>query len=115
MIRLSEIIRKTGEKKSKDKMSPAPKAIKIKKDKKIKRNKESLQEIQKIYEDAILRLNQIMNNIIQGKAIEGREVVNLARKIVARLRVNSDKLLSLISKQSPLRLRSDVKGSVTPS
>lgn len=100
MVRLSEIIRKTEEKKSKDRASLVSKATKIKKDEKTKRNKESIQAIQKIYEDAILQINQIMNDIIQGKAIKGREVVNLAKKIVERIRINSDILLSLVNKFS---------------
>ncbi|MFQ6083740.1 MAG: HD-GYP domain-containing protein [Candidatus Aminicenantia bacterium] len=93
MVRLSEIIRKKiAEKKSQDKIDPVSEAIKIKKD------EESMLEIQKIYEDIILYIKQIMNDIREGKTIEGREIVNIAEKIVDNLHINSDILLSLINK-----------------
>ena len=98
MVRLSEIIRKTAEKKSQKKTDLVSKTARTGKGKRIKRKKESIKEIQKVYEDAILQMRHVMNDIKQGKSIKGRKVVNIAKKIVEIIRIRRDLLLSLINK-----------------
>jgi len=91
MIKLSEIIRKKSGVKTKEEQAIISEALKI------RETKEGLPEIKKIYEDAVLRTGLIMNDMKRGEIIEGKEVSDIAEKIVATLRLNNNMLVSLVS------------------
>jgi putative nucleotidyltransferase with HDIG domain len=91
MVKLSEIIRKAGEEKPKEKKLIVAEAVKAKKE------LQTLPEIKKTYQNAILGIKQIMNDIRKGKTIEGRKVFNIAEKIVDTIKINKNILLSLIN------------------
>lgn len=92
MIKLSEIIRKKTEgEEIQNKPGLISEVIEIKK------AKESLPEIKKLYEDAILEINLIMNDIREGKNIEGKEIAIIAEIFVNRLCVAHNTLLSLVN------------------
>jgi len=93
MIKLSEIIRKTAEEKPQEKPGLISEVIKIKKNK----DKESLLDLKKIYEEAILEVRLIMNDLKEGKVVEGKRVTNISEKIVEWLSIDKDMLLSLIN------------------
>ena len=91
MVKLSEILRKSTIIGYEEKPGIISEAIETKKD------KQSLAEIKKIYEDVILHLMLILDKIKEGKAVEGRKVTNLAEVIIDVLRDSSDILLSLVN------------------
>ncbi len=88
MVRLSEILRKAEEKKSPDNESIVTEAVKLKKE------LESLPGAKRVYEDAIVRIRTILNDIKAGKVIEGKEVFSIAGDIVNGLQTNYNMLLS---------------------
>jgi HD-GYP domain-containing protein (c-di-GMP phosphodiesterase class II) len=91
MVKLSEIIRKPEKEKPKRKPGLITEVIKT------KREEESFSGIKKIYEEAIHHLRNIMNDIQEGKTVEGRNVINLAEKIIESLRINKNILISLVN------------------
>lgn len=91
MVKLSEIIRKAGEEKPKEKKLLVAEVVKAKKE------LQTLPEIKKVYENAILGVKQIMNDIRKGKTIEGKKVTDVAEKIIDTLKINKNIMLSLIN------------------
>jgi len=91
MVKLSEIIRKTGEEKPQDKPGLISEAAKKKDD------MDDLAETKKVYEDAIIHLRPILNEVAKGKTIQGEEIVSIAEVILEQIRIGNDTLLSLIN------------------
>jgi HD-GYP domain-containing protein (c-di-GMP phosphodiesterase class II) len=91
MVKLSEIIR--GPEKEKPKRRPGLISEVIK----TKREEESFPGIKKSYEYAIHQLKSLMNDIKEGKTVEGRKVVNLADKIIESLGMNKNILISFVN------------------
>jgi len=94
MVKLSDILRKTKEEKSAEKPEFLTEVIKAKKD------EEDFPENQKIYGDAISDLKNLMNDLREGKTIEGTRVTSIAEKIVQRLKLSKYMFLSLINEPS---------------
>ncbi len=90
MVKLSEIIRKSTGTKLEEKPHLISEAFEIKKD------KESLSEIKKTYEDMVLHLMLIMDEIKDGKSVAVGKVSSLAEIITDLLRADSNMLLSLV-------------------
>jgi len=101
MVRLSEILRKTEEKKSLDKENIVTEAVKLKKE------LESLPGAKKVYEDAIIRTKTILDDIKAGEIIDGKEIFSVARKIVVGLQTNYKMLLSLLNIFTPFEEKED--------
>jgi len=91
MVKLSEILKKPEEEKPKRKPGIITEVIKT------KREEESFPGVKKLYEDAIHHLRSIMNDLRKGKTVEGRNVVNLAEKIIESLRINKNILISFVN------------------
>jgi len=89
MVRLSELIKKSREKKTKDDI--LTEAFNLKPD------TESPLGIRRIYEDTVDDLRKIMLDVKDGKTIEAKELENLADKIVDMLQVKIDTFLSLVN------------------
>jgi len=90
MIKLSDILRKTKEEKLPRKPRLITEVIKTKKE------EENIVEFQKIYKNAISDLKLIMDDLQEGKTVEGRRVTSIVEKILERLEIKKDMLLSLI-------------------
>jgi len=90
MVKLSEIIRKSTGIKYEEKPGLISEAFEIRK------NKESLSEIKKTYEDMVLHLMLIMDEIKEGKSVAGGKIGSLAEIITDLLRADSNMLLSLV-------------------
>ncbi|NIO49836.1 MAG: HD domain-containing protein [Candidatus Aminicenantes bacterium] len=90
MVKLSEIIRKSSGLKYEEKPRLISEAFEIRK------NKESLSEIKKTYEEMVLHLMLIMDEIKEGKSVAGGKVGSLAEIITDLLRADSNMLLSLV-------------------
>ena len=101
MVRLSEILRKAEIKKSQDKESTVTEAVKLKKE------MESLPGTKKIYEDAIISIKTILNDIKDGQTIEAREIFSVGRKIVDGLQTDYNMLLSLLNIFTPVEEKED--------
>ncbi|MBA7683034.1 Cyclic di-GMP phosphodiesterase [subsurface metagenome] len=56
-----------------------------------------MHEMKKIYEDAIVDLRNIMDDILEGKKITGRRVFSIAERIALHLRVEKNTLVSFIN------------------
>jgi HD-GYP domain-containing protein (c-di-GMP phosphodiesterase class II) len=91
MVRLSEIIKKNKEKKPPEKRVSIAEVVQVKPD------EISPQEIEEIYESAILRIKQIMDVIFQGKTKEWREIVQIAEDIVDKFIIKDEVFLSLVN------------------
>jgi len=91
MVKLSEIIRKPKKEKPKRKRGLITEAIKT------KREEVSFPGIKELYEEAILQLKSIMNDIREEKIVQGGKVVNIAEKIVEALRINKNVLISFVN------------------
>ena len=90
MVKLSEIIRKSTGEKYEEKPALISEAFETRK------NKESLSEIKKTYEDMVLHLMLIMEEIKEGKNVAGGKIGSLAEIIADLLRADSNMLLSLV-------------------
>lgn len=90
MVKLSEIIRKSAGTKYEERPGLISEAFEIKK------NKESLAELKKTYEDMVLHLMLIMDEIKEGKTVAERKIGSLADIITDILRADSNMLLSLV-------------------
>jgi HD-GYP domain-containing protein (c-di-GMP phosphodiesterase class II) len=90
MVKLSEIIRKSTGLRYEEKPGLISEAFEIRK------NKESLSEIKKTYEDMVLHLMLIMEEIKDGKSVAGGKIGSLAEIITDLLRADSNMLLSLV-------------------
>jgi len=90
MVKLSEIIRKSTGTKYEAKPSLISDAFEIKK------HKESLAELKKTYEDMVLHLMLIMDEIRAGKTLAQGKIGSLAEIITDLLRVDNNMLLSLV-------------------
>ena len=90
MVKLSEIIRKSAGTKYEERPGLISEAFEIKK------NKESLAELKKTYEDMVLHLMLIMDEIKEGKTVAERKIGSLAEIITDILRADSNMLLSLV-------------------
>jgi len=90
MVKLSEIIRKSTGIKYEEKPRLISEAFEIRK------NKESLAEIKKTYEDMVLHVMLIMDEIKEGKSVAGGKIGSLAEIITDLLRADSNMLLSLV-------------------
>jgi HD-GYP domain-containing protein (c-di-GMP phosphodiesterase class II) len=90
MVKLSEIIRKSTGMKYEAKPGLISEAFEIRKD------KESLSEIKKTYEDMVLHLMLIMEEIKEGKSVAGGKVGSLAEIITDLLLADRNILLSLV-------------------
>jgi HD-GYP domain-containing protein (c-di-GMP phosphodiesterase class II) len=93
MVKLSDVLRKAQESETKDKdkpglMSEAAKA---------KEASIDIHETKKIYENAIIDLRELMDDVLKGNKIQGERVFNIAEKIVYHLRVDKDTLVSFIN------------------
>lgn len=91
MVKLSDIIRKSSEDKLADKPGAMSEALKAKVE------QASLPEVKKIYEDAILRLRLIMDDLREGKAVEGSEVISIAEVLLEKLRTSNNMIVSLMN------------------
>ncbi len=91
MVKLSDLLRKSLEDKPSDKLGIISEAVKVKTD------KESLPDVKNKYEEIILQIKRIMDNIRDEKQVEGEEVVNIAIIITESLRINNDALLFFAS------------------
>ena len=87
MVKLSDLLRNSLEDKPSDKLGIISEAVKVKTD------KESLPDMKKKYEEIILQIKRIMDNIRDEKQVEGGKVVNIAKIITESLRINNDALL----------------------
>ena len=90
MVKLSEIIRKSAGEKYEEKPGLISEAFETRK------SKESLSEIKKTYEDMVLHLMLIMDEIKEGKSIAGGKIGSLGEIIADLLRADSNMLLSLV-------------------
>ena len=90
MVKLSEIIRKTAGEKYEEKPALISEAFETRK------SKESLSEIKKTYEDMVLHLMLIMDEIKDGKSVAGEKIGSLGEIITDLLRANNNMLLSLV-------------------
>jgi len=94
MVRLSEIIRKSGDKKYTERTGPLSKVFEtIKKE-------ETRSKFRKTYEEAILYVKRLMNNIKQGRTIEDRELIYVSEKIIDDICIDRNMLLSLVNQLS---------------
>jgi HD-GYP domain-containing protein (c-di-GMP phosphodiesterase class II) len=91
MVTLSGLMKKKGKKKPPEKKISIAEAVQAKPD------QESLQEIEEIYESAILHTKQIMDVIFQGKAIEWGEIVQIVKDIVDKFIIKDEVFLSLVN------------------
>lgn len=101
MVRLSDILRKAEESKSQDRENIVTEAVKLKKE------MESLPGTKKIYEDAITSIKTILSDIRAGKAVDGKEILSVAKKIVGGLQTNYNMLLSLLNIFTPFEEKED--------
>jgi len=90
MVKLSEIIRKSAGTEYEEKPGLISEAFEIKK------SKESLAELKKTYEDMVLHLMLIMDEIRAGKTVAERKLASLAEIITDILRADNNMLLSLV-------------------
>jgi len=93
MVTLSELIKKSKEKKSPKKKISISEAVQATPDK----EKERQQEVEEIYASAILRLKQIMDEIVQGRTKEWREIVQIVEDIVDKFIIKPEIFLSLVN------------------
>lgn len=91
MVTLSELIKKSKEKKSPEKKISISEAVQATPDK----EKQRQQEIEEIYASAILRLKQIMDEIVLGRTKEWREIVQIVENIVGEFIIKPEIFLSL--------------------
>ena len=90
MVKLSEIIRKSAGTEYEEKPGLISEAFEIKK------SKESLAELKKTYEDMVLHLMLIMDEIRAGKTVAERKLASLTEIITDILRADNNMLLSLV-------------------
>jgi HD-GYP domain-containing protein (c-di-GMP phosphodiesterase class II) len=90
MVKLSEIIRKSTGPRYQERPGLVSEAFDIKK------QKESLAELKKTYEDMVLHLMLIMDEIKEGKIVAERKIGSLAEIITDILRADNNMLLSLV-------------------
>ncbi len=93
MVTLSELIKKSKEKKTPEKKISISEVIQVTPDK----EKERQQEIEEIYASAILRLKQIMDEIVQGRTKESQEIVQIVEQIVDNFIIRPEIFLSLVN------------------
>ena len=93
MVTLSELIKKSKEKKSPEKKISISEAVQATPDK----EKERQQEIKEIYASVILRLKQIMDEIVQGRTKEWRKIVQIVEDIVDKFIIKPEIFLSLVN------------------
>ena len=91
MVTLSGLMKKNGEKEPPEKKISIAEAVQAKPD------QENLQEIEEIYESAILHTKQIMDDILGGKAIEWGEIVQIVKDIVDKFIIKDEVFLSLVN------------------
>ena len=91
MVKLSDILRKAQELKTKEKTGLISEAIRA------KEAMSDMHEMKKIYEDAIVDLRNIMDDVLEGKKITGRRVFSIAERIILHLRVGKNALVSFIN------------------
>lgn len=91
MVKLSEVLRKAQESKSKDKPGLISEAFKAKK------AGMGMHETKRIYEDSIIDLRLAMEDVASGKSIPGQRVFSIAEKIIHQLRLDKDTLVSFIN------------------
>lgn len=101
MVKLSDLLRKSLEDKSSDKPGLISEAVQAKTD------KESLPDVKKKYEETILQIKRIMDDIRDEKQVEGEEVVNIAKIIAESLRINNDALLFFASTTTNYEAKDD--------
>ena len=93
MVTLSELIKKSKEKKSPEKKISISEAVQVTPDK----EKQRQQEIEEIYASAILRLKQIMDEIVLGRTKEWKEIVQIVENIVGEFIIKPEIFLSLVN------------------
>ena len=93
MVTLTELIKKSKEKKSPEKKISISEAVQVTPDK----EKERQQEIEEIYASAILRLKQILDEIVLGRTKEWREIVQIVENIVGEFIIKPEIFLSLVN------------------
>lgn len=93
MVTLSELIKKSKEKKSPEKKISISEAVQVTPDK----EKQRQQEIEEIYASAILRLKQIMDEIVLGRTKEWKEIVQIVEDIVDKFIIRPEIFLSLVN------------------
>lgn len=93
MVKLSEILRKSSQTQIKYEEKPGliSEAFEIKKD------KQGLSETKKLYEDVILHLMLIMDDVRDGKTVEREKVISLPEIITDILRADNNILLCLVN------------------
>lgn len=90
VIKLSDLIKK-NEGRLKGKFIPAREIVEA------RDGQESLSDIKKIYEGVIAKTKLFLSELSRGKSLKGKEVINIAKVIVERLRLNNEILLTLIN------------------
>jgi len=93
MVTLSELIKKSKEKKSPEKKISISEAVQVTPDK----EKQRQQEIEEIYASAILRLKQIFDEIVLGRTKEWKEIVQIVEDIVDKFIIKPEIFLSLVN------------------
>jgi len=101
MVRLSDILRKAEEERYQNKESVVRDAVRLKKE------TQSLPGTKKIYENAIIRIKTILNDIKAGKIIDGKDIFSVAGNIVDGLQTNYNLLLSLLNIFTPFEEKED--------
>ncbi len=91
MVKLSDILRKAQDSKPTEKTGLISQAIRA------KEALHDMHETKKIYEDAIVDLKTIMDDVLEGKKVTGRRVFSIAETIVFHLKVDKDTLVSFIN------------------
>lgn len=91
MVKLSDILRKAQESKSRVKPGLISEAIQA------KEAMVDMYESKKLYEDAVLELKKIMEDALQGTKVQGSRVFSIAEKIIQQLRFDRDTLVSFIN------------------
>ena len=90
MVKLSDIIRKTAGARYEERPGLISEAFEIKK------SKESLAELKKTYEDMVLHLMLIMDEVKAGRTVAQGKIGSLAEIITDILRADNNMLLSLV-------------------
>ncbi len=91
MAKLSEIIRKTPVTKDKEEKTLVSDAFRA------KESMESLPEIKKIYENSTLITKIILDGLRRGETVEGKDIIDLAKVHVEKIRSSHNLLLSLMN------------------
>ncbi len=93
MVKLSDMLRKAqeSENKPRDKPGLISEAVRA------KEAPIDMHEMKRIYEDAIVDLREVMEDVVEAKKVMGRRVFSIAEKIIQYLHLDKDTLVSFIN------------------